>query len=109
MTTWERAEDLFPIPNHCVLGEIGAAIWGLPNFVVECARYHHAIEFPEVVKHMDAIIIVGLANLLSHWINLEPHRIETIKLKFYSQHLKINDHELEKIAQQLSSLRTSIT
>jgi len=109
MTTWENAENFLKLPDHCVLGEIGAALWGLPPFVIECARYHHTSEFPEIVDHPNAISVVSLANLLAHWINLEPHRINNKKLKYFAQTLKLNDHDLEITARKLAPLKNALS
>ena len=41
MCTWSSAEAKYPKANHKILGEIGAAIWGLPDYIMSAARFHH--------------------------------------------------------------------
>lgn len=108
MTTWEMAESILNLPSHCIMGEIGGAIWGLPPQVIDCARYHHTVDLKTKEERSKVIYIVSLANLMAHWINLEPHRIDMLKLNFYSTSLNLNNADLEKIASDLSYLKTSL-
>ena len=67
--SWIEAEKKFPNIDHCVLGEIGASIWGLPKYVGEAARLHHAeIEEKDLTNKKSTLFdIVNFANLLTPW------------------------------------------
>lgn len=101
MTFWEEAEAKFSMVSHCLLGEIGAAIWGLPKFVLEAARYHHTkIDKKKIANRLSIPAIVGLANLLSHWVNLEPSRIDNALLDYYKEIFSFDDKVLDQLVNQ---------
>lgn len=105
-TTWEKAELHFGTVSHTILGEIGAAFWGLPQFVMDSARNHH--------KHPDAIVrlrqaqiieVTAFANILAHWVMLEPHRIDEEVLKNHAKSFGIDEKGLEDLTLELSKIR----
>ena len=103
---WRDIEKKNKAYDHRTLGEIGCTLWGLPPYVVEVNQSHHSP--PESSKDgpvMDDI--VGLANQLAHWINLEPHRMDDDLTEAYCRKFGIPKPKLEEIADQLMSLRSA--
>lgn len=96
MTTWETAENKVGLVSHCLLGEIGAAIWGLPQFVLQAARFHHSAFDSKTAAHKNSVAVVtGFANAITHWINLEPSRIDEQQLNQFKVIFNLSDRDLE--------------
>lgn len=108
MSSWAKIEKQFNLPSHCSLGEVGGALWGLPPLVIDAARYHHSEDLPEEYASSDLISIVSLSNLLSHWIMLEPHRIDPYKLNIFAKRLNFSKEDLDQLAKTYSSFRSLI-
>ncbi|MBF0441485.1 MAG: HDOD domain-containing protein [Oligoflexales bacterium] len=63
--------------KHTVLGEIGASFWGMPDFAIEAASCHHKKpSSPRASENVDFGELSGFANQLSHWLRLEPFKID---------------------------------
>lgn len=101
--TWTTLEACSSMPDHGILGEIGAAFWGMPIYTLESIRHHH---FPPEsgLKHPDLVHIVCLANMVAHWINLEPHRIDEAQLEREKKYLKLSQERLESLIEELTNL-----
>jgi len=66
---WTGHEKAKNLPSHGILGEIGAVIWGLPDYVRDCSQVHHswdAIETNFLGKELSLVELVAFANQLSH-------------------------------------------
>lgn len=96
MTYWEKAEEDNNLISHCILGEIGAAMWGLPKFVIDTARFHHTKIDNRKFK-IGIPAVAGFANLLAHWVSLEPSRIDEALLDNYKSVFQISDKELDSM------------
>ncbi len=106
MTTWSDAEDAVGVTNHSILGEIGAAMWGLPEFVMDAARHHHAPPQQKLnVDEVTIVDVVSFANILTHWLNFEPHRICQTTLETHMKNFKLSDKEVDKIVEELGYLK----
>ena len=67
--TWQDAERINGAPSHCLLGEIGAALWGLPEYVCDANAHHHSSQYLQSTQAEappSLLEIVALANQLSH-------------------------------------------
>ena len=63
--SWSQLEHAHSIPDHSILGEIGASFWGLPEYTLDAMRFHH--QPPDVECNNETLIhVVCLANMLSH-------------------------------------------
>ncbi|MFK7826530.1 MAG: HDOD domain-containing protein [Oligoflexales bacterium] len=102
--TWSHIEDRSGLSNHCILGEIGAAFWGFPAYVVEAIKNHHLPLPDDNLKEPSLIHIVCLANMLTHWINLEPHRFDEERMYEECKYLDINNTQVEEIVTEVSKL-----
>ena len=111
LCTWPQAEASLKLPNHALLGEIGAALWGLPKYVLESVGTHHApvqsnagIPVSRPAPKLTISECVGLANQLSHWILLRPSRIDQPTIDKICSVAIIKTHELDAFAEQHSGL-----
>jgi HD-like signal output (HDOD) protein len=107
LCTWREAEKKLNIPDHGVLGEIGATLWGLPNYVTDASGGHHQMKTnrpTRYVEHVSTNEIVALANQLSHWILLRPSRIDQDLLDKLAIAAKMSKGQLEDFCASLSSL-----
>jgi HD-like signal output (HDOD) protein len=107
--TWRSAEIGYGFPEHTILGEIGGAIWGLPDFVIDTCRYHHRTPKPAGSGPMTIPEVTGFALQMTHWALLQPHRIEEELLDAYKSKLKLDDNKIDEIANEISEIRSKIT
>lgn len=104
-TTWLSAEKIMGVPDHRLLGEIGSAFWGFSDSVKECIRGHHTLPpYDKSYAYASLVSVVGLANILTHWINAEPHRFNEADISAYEEHLGLDRVELEKLIEHFTKL-----
>lgn len=67
--SWLESEKIYDNADHCILGEIGSSIWGLPKYIGEVARWHHTIPTKTGFNRNQATIseVVMFANILTPW------------------------------------------
>jgi HD-like signal output (HDOD) protein len=105
LCTWPQAESILKLPSHTLLGEIGAAMWGLPKYVLEAVASHHDIKVSaRDVPKLTLVESVALANQVCHWILLKPSRIDEPLLKKLCEIAKISTGELEAFTELHSKL-----
>ena len=102
--TWAGGESRYGLYSHTVLGAIGASIWGLPNYVIECSRLHHTCNVDAEICLSD---ITGFANQLRHWIFLQPECIEEELLVQYRQKFSLSEDDVEDLASELAQLKAA--
>lgn len=96
---WKRTETMLIPYSHEGLGEIAGSIWALPSFVLDSIRSHHRHWITEERGYIAIEDVVKLANQLTHWVNLEPHRIDQELLEHTAtKTFKLEKSDLEKIA-----------
>ena len=107
LCTWSSAEAKYPTANHKILGEIGAAIWGLPDYIMSAARFHHRENNSHLSKkNIGAIAeLSGLANAITHWIMLEPTRISEKHLESLCKGFGLSTTKLEKMVERYQKLK----
>ena len=104
--SWIDAERRFGVHSHQVLGEIGACFWGLPESVISAVRYHHWMRYPVNTPHTDITRISSLANQLSHWVALNPTRIDNKLLDSLAKYYGMaNESQIEALVTELMPLR----
>ena len=101
--TWTTIEKELSMPDHCLLGEIGAAFWGFPNYVIETIKNHHAPGEAGELSDDKLCHVVALANILTHWINLEPHRFDEKTLEQERDFFKLSLGEVEQFVEELGN------
>jgi HD-like signal output (HDOD) protein len=108
LTTWRAAENSYHFPDHAVLGEIAATLWGLPEYVTKAARHHHEPVGADAKKPLSLAEIAAVANQLMHRLLLQPHRMESTILESFKKRVGITDKDIEAMMTELSGLRAQI-
>ena len=109
LCTWRHAERVLKAPDHCILGEIGAVMWGLPTYVMDATSQHHYLKQNRAgTKYSENLLsmteIVALANQLSHWILLKPSRIDQTHLDYLTKAACLSKTQLEDFCTSLGYL-----
>lgn len=118
---WQDAETRVEGYDHCILGEIGAALWGFPEYVLRIIRYHHTkapnvrefrdntvllFDFDETPTQKESKVtlhdVVVLANQYAHWVLLEPHAIDIELFQSYLDKFKIDEKEKDRLGNQFT-------
>jgi HD-like signal output (HDOD) protein len=108
LSTWRSAEAHHGLPDHSVLGEIASTLWGFPDYIMTAARRHHDVPTTAVTRPLAAFEIVGMANQMRHWIQLEPHLMEYEVVRGYAARAGMTDKQVEALASDLSKLKDSV-
>ena len=103
LTSWTAIELRHDIVDHCILGELGAALWGLPDFVLSACRFHHSYARTKENSAEDNALleVVALANYLTHWLTLQPHRIHEAKFESLKAFFNLSEEDLFAFAEGL--------
>lgn len=98
---WQILELKLDAYEHAILGEVGSAFWGFPEFVMDACRNHH--EWSSDADRGDVLNfaeVIGLAVQIAHWLDLEPQRMDKVYIKEVRQHLKVSESAFEKIVEE---------
>ncbi len=98
-TDWRNVEKEKNIIDHSILGEIACALWGLPDFVRNSCIGHHQPPSQESPPTLTDVIC--LANQITHWVRLEPARIDKNLLGMHQTKLGLNQYDLEKLIDEI--------
>ena len=107
LSTWSQAELSYGFPDHCILGEIAASLWGFPVEIIQSVRGHHTIH-SGVTSPFTVSEIGAAANQMLHWVLLRPHRMEHDLLKNFTTRAKISESDLSVLAADLTKLAKAI-
>lgn len=105
--SWRVAEDSYKFPDHRILGEISASLWGFPIYIAEAARRHHDpvnTANPTFVLHE----LVAVANQLVHWVLLMPSRIENDILQSFYKKTGLREKDFESKVATLGKLNRDL-
>ncbi len=105
--TWTEAEARHGGFQHTVLGEIGAMFWGLPDHVTEAIAFHHRMPIPNDQVPISLAELIGMANQMAHWIQLEPNQMDEKLYKAFCARFKMNEQQAEKLVDEMMSLRSA--
>lgn len=105
--TWTEAELRHDGFQHTVLGEIGAMFWGLPEHVGEAIALHHRQPILNDANPFTLNEIVGFANQIAHWIQLQPHQMDQKLYQAFCQRFKLSEKDAEKLVDEMMSLRVA--
>lgn len=98
--TWVQAESKIETFSHVVLGELAAAIWGLPEYVKEANACHHI----DPAKN-DKVPLVGtlaaLANQIAHIALDAQNRIDEDLLSSLYEKYNLNDTVVDELIAQV--------
>jgi HD-like signal output (HDOD) protein len=106
MTNWIKAEKAYPRCNHQILGEVASALWGLPEYILQVCRYHHRNPKLNANPERNLLVeVVALANIMNHWLALEPAQVEEDFLNSLLAYFKLSYKEFERLIDESSHLR----
>ena len=103
---WVNGEAKYAVPSHRVLGEIGASIWGMPDFVCNAAAGHHRMPVKGNLETVNMSELTALANQLAHWLSLDPHKIDMqLLLKVAAKFGFVTESQLDAYVEKIGCLR----
>jgi len=106
LTSWRQGEENHNTYDHSILGEIAASFWGLPEYIMQTAAHHHKIpEEKSFSEEKEITDVVRLANQLTHWVSLEPNKIEQNVLDGAAKAFGLSNTDLDKLAEELMEFR----
>lgn len=110
MSTWSDAEAKIQGPSHTHLGEVAGVLWGLPEEIICSILHHHQHIYrePTNLPQLSVSECAGFASLLCHWINVEPHRIDTKQLKSFQTYLQLSESKMEDLVNALLPMNQTV-
>ena len=106
LSSWRKGEENHDSHDHSILGEIAAAFWGLPEYIVASAAGHHKLADAKIKDEPKEINdVVRLANQLTHWVLLEPNKIEQDVLDSAAESFGLSSRDLDALADDLMGLK----
>ncbi len=105
--SWRECEAEYEDIDHCILGEIGASIWGLPQYVGESARLHHEIPKNKQIGKDQATIteIVAFANLLTPWFCKTIPYSNDAEIALMAKYFGLDERELDNVVHDLQEIK----
>jgi HD-like signal output (HDOD) protein len=107
LSTWQVTEQKYKFPSHAILGEIAAALWGLPDFVMQSARKHHE-RYISKGAQIELWEVVGVANQFSHWLLLQPHRMDQMTVEDFMNRFKLREKDVENLVKEMEPLKNHV-
>ena len=98
--TWSQAQERLHLPSHEVLGQIAAAIWGMPDFVKDAINSQSKIEKKGPITLGEAS---GLASQIYLRLSYEDNLIDEYYLEKVLGRFKIDFGKLENLITQLEA------
>lgn len=115
---WDEAENQLRAISHVVLGEIAAAMWGFPEYIVHALFNHHQLprRVADLVDNDCAFLddddesseqprtlqqVIALANQYTHWVLLQPNRMNESLFNDYAAIFGFDDKQKEDIGEYL--------
>lgn len=106
---WPKVEQRYTDIDHAVLGEIAAALWGLPNYIATANRYHHKL--PEEAagsRYVNLPEFVNFSNQMTHWLLLQPERIDGEAFTLLKKKLDLSEKDVDSMADYLRPIHDKI-
>ena len=108
LRSWANGEAKHGAPSHRILGEIGASFWGMPEFVVDSANSHHKMPAPGGQSTISINEITGLASQLTHWLTLEPGKMDKqLLLALAAKFGFTTEQQLDAYVEKIFNLRNA--
>lgn len=99
-------EEKFGYPNHQVLGEIAAKLWGLDESLVDAIKDHHSASLEITGDSLTNIIV--LSNQIKHWVNSDPDKLDENLLKAAREKLGLKYKQLQEFVDIFLSQRAAL-
>lgn len=103
--TWRMAEQRLGDSDHAILGEIASSMWGFPLFIMQATQKHHALPVGKAGTPLDLCELVAVANQLTHWVLLRPHRMEYEVISAFARRAIMSEGQIEHLAQDLTAMK----
>lgn len=101
---WTEAEARYAGYQHTVIGEIGAALWGLSEASTEVIHNHHSVDESPKAGEPKLYELIALANQFSHWIWLQPHQMDRELFHKLLHRFHLNHKDAEALAEAMMPL-----
>lgn len=106
--TWRKAEQMHDDCDHAILGEIASSMWGFPVFIMQSAQKHHALPVGKPGHPLDLFELTAVANQLTHWVMLRPHRMEYDVITAFTRRAIMSEKQLDDLAQDLTGMKDKL-
>lgn len=122
--TWTEGEDQLRAFSHLVLGEVAGALWGFPEYVIHALSYHHSDpkSVPDLLEDDCDFLdedddeatdgtgvtlqhCVAVANQYTHWILLQPSRMDENLFEKYAKKLGLDEKARDELGDKLMDFR----
>lgn len=103
--SWESCEKINNSHSYTILGEIAATFWGMPEYVMTVARHHLKIYNNTGNEKPNIVNICAFANQLSHWLLLQPTRIDKDLLAKLGNIFNLDEKGIEKVVEDIWKLK----
>ncbi|MCX6130597.1 MAG: HDOD domain-containing protein, partial [Proteobacteria bacterium] len=104
LSRWTQAEQDYGGFHHTVLGEVGACFWGLSQSTVDVIQQHHMVANAHVHEHVQLHELAGIANQFTHWIKLQPHRMDPGLFQGLLRRFQLQPSDAELLARDMMHL-----
>ncbi|WP_207912299.1 HDOD domain-containing protein [Pseudobacteriovorax antillogorgiicola] len=104
--SWSQAEERHNAFDHCILGEIGAMFWGLPEYVIDSIAAHHKKPQSMIASHFTVNDLVTFANQLSHWVLLQPTQMNEALLEASYEKFGLSPAQAEVLINEIMPLKS---
>ncbi len=101
---WTEAENRHTGYQHTIVGEIGAALWGLSEASTEAIQSHHSIDESHPNSDPKLFELIGLANQFAHWIWLQPHQMDRELFAKLLHRFHLSSKDADKLAEEMMPL-----
>ncbi len=101
---WTDAEERHAGYQHTIIGEIGAALWGLSDTACEAINRHHSYADSQLFPDPQLFELIALANQFSHWIWLQPHQMDPELFQKLLSRFKLKNKDAEALAEEMMPL-----
>ncbi len=102
---WRQAEQQLNVPDHCIMGEIAASMWGFPVYMMQAARKHHELPVGKPGQPLDGAELAAVANQMTHWVLLRPHRMEYEIINAFARRFHLTEKDVDHLALELTALK----
>lgn len=102
--SWTDAELREAGFKHTILGEIGAALWGLSDSSIEAIQLHHSLPDAKLQPKPLLPELIALANQFAHWIWFQPHQMDQELFRGLLARFKLSERDAESLAEEMMPL-----
>ena len=107
---WYDAEAEVGASKHTVLGDIAAALWGLPPTYKRSITEHHNLNriLLQTTPTLSSLDLIATAIPLAHWLLADSAQISQSILQRFAKRTDLDEKELDQLVEQLQPLRVNV-